>query len=156
MKFMKVILQQDVKGSGKAGEMVNVADGYARNFLLPKKLAVPATADNVTLMKKNEKARLKKLEADKANANAISERLKDVLVTITARGGEATEGGNSKIFGSITSKEISEELQKQHGVEIEKNKIVQDEPIKSFGSYEVKCKLGFEIVGTIHVHVIEK
>jgi len=156
VNIVKVILQQDVKGKGKAGEMVNVADGYARNFLLPKNLAVLATPDNVTLMKKNEKARLRKLEIDKATATAVSEKLKDVLVTITARGGEASEGGTSKIFGSITSKEIAEELQKQHGIEIEKNKIVQDEPIKSFGSYEVKCKLGFEIIGTIHVHVIEK
>ena len=152
---MKVILQQDVKGKGKAGEMVNVADGYARNFLLPKKLAVLATNENVAVMKKNEKERLKKLEIDKANANEVAEKLKDVLVKITARGGDKSEDGSSRLFGSITSKEIAEELQKQHGIEVEKNKIVQDEPIKSFGSYEVKCKLGFEITGTIHVHVIE-
>jgi len=148
---MKVILQEDVKGKGKKGELVNVSDGYARNFLLPRKLAVPATPENLTVMKQRDAARQKKVEADKAKANETAEKLGDVLVKITARGG--SDGG--KLFGSITSKEISEELLKQHGIELEKNKIIQDEPIKSFGSYEIKCKLGFEITGTIHVLVVE-
>ena len=148
---MKVILQQDVKGKGKKGELVNVSDGYARNFLLPKKLAVQATNENLAVMKQQEKEKQKKLERDKAKANEISEKLGDVLVKISARGG----GDGGKLFGSITTKEISEELHKQHGIEIEKNKIIQEEPIKSFGSYEVKCKLGFEIIGIIHVLVIE-
>jgi len=148
---MKVILQQDVKGKGKKGELVNVSDGYARNFLLPRKLAVTATPENLSVMKQQDAARQKKMEADKAKANEIAEKLGDVLVKITARGG----GDGGKFFGSITSKEISEELLKQHGIEIEKNKIVHDEPIKTFGSYEIKCKLGFEITGTIHVLVIE-
>ena len=148
---MKVILQQDVKGKGKKGEMVNVSDGYARNYLIPRKLAVVASTENMTVMKQQESARLKKMESDKAKATEVSEKLGDVLVKISARGG----GDGSKLFGSITSKEIAEELQKQHGIEVEKNKIVQDEPIKSFGSYEIKCKLGFEITGIIHVLVIE-
>ena len=148
---MKVILQDDVKGKGKKGELVNVSDGYARNFLLPRKLAVPATQENLSVMKQQDAARQKKIEADKEKANDIVEKLKDVLVKITARGG----GDGNKLFGSITSKEISEELLKQHGIEIEKNKIVHDEPIKSFGSYEIKCKLGYEISGVIHVLVIE-
>ena len=148
---MKVILEQDVKGKGKKGELVNVSDGYARNFLLPRKLAVPATPENLDVMKKQEKAKQQKNDFDKAKANEISAKLGDVLVKINARGG----GDGGKLFGSITSKEISEELQKQHGIEIEKNKIVQDEPIKSFGSHEIKCKLGFEITGVIHVLVIE-
>jgi len=148
---VKVILQQDVKGQGKKGQMVNVSDGYARNFLLPRKLAVQATPENMTVMKQQEKARLKKQEEDKAAAEATASRLGDVLVKITARAGSSS----GKLFGSVTSKEISEELQSQHGIDIEKNKIVQDEPIRSFGSYEVKCKLGFEITGTIHVLVIE-
>ncbi|MCL2627467.1 MAG: 50S ribosomal protein L9 [Oscillospiraceae bacterium] len=148
---MKVILSEDVKGTGKKGALINVADGYARNFLFPKKLAVPATSENVTIMNKQEKERQRKLETDKAAANEVASKLENVLVKISARSGE--EGG--KLFGSITSKEIAEELKKQHGIEIEKNKIVQDEPIKSYGSYEVKCKLGFEIFGTIHVLVIE-
>ena len=148
---MKVILQEDVKGKGKKGELVNVSDGHARNYLLPRKLAVQATPENLTIMKQQEKARLKKMEADKKKANEIAEKLGDVLVKISARGGE--DGG--KLFGSITTKEISEELEKQHGIEIEKNKIVQDEPIKSFGSYEIKCKLGFEIIGVINLLVVE-
>ena len=148
---MKVILQQDVKGQGKKGELVNVSDGYARNFLLPKKLALAATPENLTVMKQQEKSRLKKLEIDKAKATETAASLENVLVKINARGG----GDGGKLFGSITSKEISEELQKQHGIDVEKNKIVQDEPIKSFGSYEIKCKLGFEITGVIHVLVVE-
>jgi large subunit ribosomal protein L9 len=148
---MKVILEQDVKGKGKKGELVNVSDGYARNYLLPRKLAVPASPENVTVMKRQEKERAKKVEADKAKATATAEKLGDVLVKINARGG----GDGGKLFGSITTKEISEELLKQHGIEIEKNKIVQEDPIKTFGAYEVKCKLGFEITGVIHVHVVE-
>ena len=156
---MKVILQEDVKGKGKKGELVNVSDGYARNFLLPRKLAVHATNENLSVMKQQEKEKQQKMERDKAKANEIAANLENVLVKISARGGgEAASRGErsgGKLFGSVTTKEISEELQKQHGIEIDKNKIIQDEPIKSFGSYEVKCKLGFEITGIIHVHVIE-
>ena len=148
---MKVILQEDVKGKGKRGELVNVADGYARNYLLPRKLAVAATPENMTIMKRQEKERARKYEADKAIAVETVSKLEGILVKITARGGE----DSGKLFGSITSKEIAEELLKQHGIEVEKNKIIQDEPIKSFGSYEVKCKLGFEITGTIHILVVE-
>ena len=148
---MKVILQEDVKGKGKKGDLVNVADGYARNYLLPRKLAVAATPENMTIMKRQEKERSRKYEADKAIAMETVSKLEGILVKITARGGE----DSGKLFGSITSKEIAEELLKQHGIEVEKNKIVQDEPIKSFGSYEVKCKLGFEITGTIHILVVE-
>jgi len=149
---MKVILQEDVKGKGKKGEMVNVSDGYARNFLLPKKLAVLANPENISKMKADEKAKQKKFEEDKAKAQEVAAKLGDVLVKITARSG----GDGGKLFGSITSKEISEELKEQHGIEIEKNKIVQADSIKSFGPYEIKCKLGFEISGTIHVLVVEK
>ena len=146
-----MILQEDIKGKGKKGELVNVSDGYARNYLLPRKLAVHATPENLTVMKQQEKARLKKLEADKANANETVAKLENAFVKITARSG----GDGGKLFGSITTKEISEELLKQHDIEIEKNKIILDAPIKSFGSYEVKCKLGFEITGVIHVLVVE-
>jgi len=149
---MKVILLEDVKGKGKKGELINVSDGYARNFLLPKKVAVLANPENIAKMKADEKAKQKKLAEDKAKAQEVSEKLGNVLVKITARSGG--EGG--KLFGSITSKEISEELKAQHGIEVEKNKIVQDDPIKSFGSYEIKCKLGFEISGIINVLVVEK
>ena len=149
---MKVILQQDVKGQGKKGQLVDVSDGYARNFLLPKKLAVTATSENMTVMKQQEKARLKKLESDKAVAKEIAAKLEGVLVKITARSG----GAGGKLFGAVTSKEISDALFAQHGIELEKNKIVQEEHIKAFGSYEVKCKLGFEISGIVNVLVIEE
>jgi len=148
---MKVILQADVKGQGKKGELVNVSDGYARNFLLPKKLAVTATAENVAIMQKNDKARLKKLEEDKAAAMQAAKQLEAIQVKVTARAG----GDGGKLFGAVTSKEISEALQEQHGISIEKNKIIQEEAIKAFGPYQVKCKLGFEITGIIHVLVIE-
>ncbi|MCL2409720.1 MAG: 50S ribosomal protein L9 [Oscillospiraceae bacterium] len=147
---MKVILQQDVKGKGKAGQMVEVSDGYARNFLLPKKLAVIATDGNVSVMKQQEKARQKKMEADKAFAAEIAAKLEGVIVKIPAKA-----GAGGKLFGSVTSMEISSSLAEQHGIEIEKNKITQDEPIKTFGTFEVKCKLGFEITGVIHVLIVE-
>jgi large subunit ribosomal protein L9 len=147
---MKVILQQDVRDQGKKGQLVEVSDGYARNFLLPRKLAVEATADNMNAIKIKEAARLKKLELDKAQAKEIVAKLDSCVVKIAAKA-----GGAGKLFGAVTSKEISDALLAQHGIEIEKNKIVQDEHIKTFGTFEVKCKLGFEITGTIHVIVTE-
>ena len=148
---MKVILQEDVKGQGKKGELVEVADGYARNFLLPRKLALAATQENLAIMKQQEKAQQKKLEIEKAQALEISEKLEGVVVRIPARSGSA-EG---KLFGAITSKEITEALLAQHEIELEKNKIVLDEQLKNFGTYEVKCKLGFDITGIINVLVTE-
>ena len=148
---MQVILQQDVKGKGKKGQMVNVSDGYARNFLFPKQLAVPATASNVSVMKKQEKARLAQIEAEKAQARENAEKLKACIVKIPARA-----GASGKLFGSITSKEISESLREQNGIVIEKQSIVLPEPIKAFGTYEVKCKMGYEISGTINVVVTEQ
>ena len=147
---MKVILKQDVKGKGKKGQAVNVADGYARNFLFPKNLAVPATADNINAMQIKEKARLAQIEREKAEANETAAKLQGVTVKIPAKAGS---GG--KLFGAVTSKEISEALEKQHGIIIEKNKIVQSEPIKTFGTFEVKCKLGYEISGSLNVVVCE-
>jgi large subunit ribosomal protein L9 len=147
---MKVILQQDVKGQGKKGQMIEVSDGYARNYLLPKKLAVEATSDNINAMKVKEAARQKKLELEKAQAREIAQKLDSCIVKIPAKA-----GGAGKLFGAVTSKEIADALLSQHGIEIEKNKIIQEEHIKTFGSYDVKCKLGFEITGTIHVIVTE-
>jgi len=149
---MKVILQQDVKGQGKKGQLINVADGYARNFLLPRKLAVIATEENLKTMKQEEKAKLRKLEKDKAAAKEIADKLDSIIVTIPARSG----GASGKLFGAVTSKEISEALLEQHGIELEKNKIVQEEHIKTYGSYQIKCKLGFEMTGTINILVVEK
>ena len=147
---MKVILQQDVKGQGKKGQMVEVSDGYGRNFLLPRKLAVEATAENVNTMKMQDKAKAARMAEEKAQAQATAEQLKSCQVKIKARAGQ---GG--RLFGSITSKEISEELKAQHGIDVNKSNIILSEPIKSFGSFEVKCKLGSEVTGTIYVLAAE-
>ena len=148
---MKVILQEDVKGQGRKGQLVTVSDGYARNYLMPRKLAVPATVENLDVMKKQEAAKKRKTDADKAAALDAAEKLQGLLVKIPARSG----GTGGKLFGAVTSKEISEALFEQYGIEIEKNKIIQEEHIKTFGTYEVKCKLGFEISGVINVLVTE-
>ena len=148
---MKVILQQDVKGQGKKGQMINVSDGYARNFLLPKKLAVEATVDNLNVMKLQEKARQAKEAEERAQAQAIAEQLKGVTVRIVAKAGT---GG--RLFGAVTTKEISDALKAQHSIEISKAKLVQDEPIKSFGGYELKAKLGYDVTGTVKVVVAEE
>ena len=148
---MKVILQQDVKDQGKKGQMIEVSDGYARNYLLPRKLAIAATQENIAALKQQEKARQRKLEADKAAALELAEKLKGIIVKIPARSG----GAGGKLFGAVTSKEISEALLAQHGIELEKNRIVQEEHIKTFGPYEIKCKLGFEISGIINVLIVE-
>ena len=148
---MKVILQQDVKGQGKKGQMVEVSEGYARNFLLPRKLAVPATAENVNTMKMQEKAKKAQEAAEKAEAEATAAKLKELTVKVVAKGGN---GG--RLFGAVTSKEISEALQAQFDLTIAKSKIVQEEPIKSFGTYQLKCKLGYEIIGTVNVVVTEE
>ena len=148
---MKVILQQDVKGQGKKGQMINVSDGYGRNYLIPRKLAVEATADNLNTMKLQEKARLAQIEREKAGAIEAAKKLESCIVRISAKAGSA-----GRLFGSVTSKEISDALLEQHGIELEKNKIVQAEPIKAFGSYEVKCKFGYEINGTVHLVVTEE
>ncbi|MGN0968162.1 MAG: 50S ribosomal protein L9 [Oscillospiraceae bacterium] len=148
---MKVILQQDVKGQGKKGQMVDVSDGYARNFLLPKKLAVEASADNVNTMKLQEKARLAKLAEEKAQAEATAEQLKNLTVRIVAKAGT---GG--RLFGAVTTKEISDALKAQHNIDINKTKLVLDEPIKSFGGYDLKAKLGHDVVGTVKVVVAEE
>ena len=147
---MKVILQQDVKGQGKKGQMIEASDGYARNFLLPKKLAVPATAENINTMKQQETAKRAQEAAEKAEAEATAQRLKEITVQIKAKAGN---GG--RLFGAVTSKEISDALSEQFGISIPKAKIVQDEPIKAFGGYDLKCKLGYEVVGTLKVMVTE-
>ena len=148
---MKVILQQDVKGHGKKGQMVDVSDGYARNFLLPRKLAVEASAENINTMKMQDKARRAREAEERQAAMDLSNRLKECPVKIVAKAGQ---GGG--LFGSVASKEISEGLKEQYNIDINKTKIVQAEPIKAFGTYEVKCKLGYEITGTVRVVVTEQ
>lgn len=148
---MKVIFNTDVRGQGKKGEMKEVSDGYARNYLMPRGLASPATADAVNALKLKEKAKAAQMAKEKAAAEENAKRLSGVVVQISARAGQ---GG--RLFGAVTSQEIAEALREQHGIEIEKNKIVQAESIKQFGSYEVKAKLGYEVSGTINVLVTEK
>lgn len=147
---MKVILQQDVRGQGKKGQLVEVSDGYARNFLLPKKLAVIATADNVNTMQQQEKARRAREAAEREEALALAQKLKTAEVTLTGKAGL-----NGKLFGAVTTKEISNAIKAQLGYDIAKTKIVC-EPIKAFGCYEAKCKLGYEITGTLKVTVVEE
>jgi large subunit ribosomal protein L9 len=148
---MKVILQQDVKGQGKKGQLVDVSDGYARNFLFPRKLAVNATADNMNKMQLQDKARKAQEAKERAEAEAVAEQLRGCVVKLSARAGS---GG--RLFGAVTSKEIADALQAQHGIVVNKSKISQEEPIKSFGTFELKCKLGYEITGTIYLVVAEE
>ena len=148
---MKVILQQDVKGQGKKGQMVEVSEGYARNFLLPRKLAIVATTDAINTMNLKEKARRAEEARQKAEAEATAEKLKECMVKLTAKAGN---GG--RLFGAVTTKEISEGLKAQFNIDIPKQKLVLDEPIKAFGSYQIKAKLGFEVVGTVYVSVFEE
>ena len=147
---MKVILQQDVRGQGKKGQMVEVSDGYARNFLLPKKLAVTATPESINTMKQQEKAKKAQKAAEKSEAEAVSKKLEGLMVKISAKAGE---GG--RLFGAVTAKEISEALAAQHGLNIAKTKLVLEDPIKSCGSYSLKCKLGHEVTGVVNVLVVE-
>ena len=147
---MKVILQQDVKGQGKKGQLIEASEGYARNYLLPRKLAIAATADAINTMNLKEKARKAEEARQKAEAEATAEKLKECMVKLTAKAGN---GG--RLFGAVTSKEIADALQAQHGIAIPKTKIVQDEPIKAFGGYELKVKLGYEVTGTLKVVVAE-
>ena len=147
---MKVIFNVDGKGKAKKGELKEVSDGYARNYLLPRKLASEATADNINALKLKEKAKAAQMAREKAEAEANAAKLGEITVTIRAKA-----GGAGKLFGAVTSQEISAALKEQHGIEIEKNKIVQAEPIKTFGAYQIKAKLGYEVSGTINVLVIE-
>lgn len=148
---MKVILQQDVRGQGKKGQLIEAAEGYARNYLLPRKLAVLATADAVNTMQLRDKAKKAEDARLKAEAEAVSAKLKNSPVKVTARA-----GANGKLFGAVTSKEVSDALKEQHGIELAKQKIVMEEPIKAYGNYELKAKLGFEVSGTIYVMVVEE
>ena len=147
---MKVIFHEDVKGQGKKGELKEVSDGYARNYLLPRKLASEATADNINALKLKEKARAAQIEKEKAQAMENAKKLEGVQVVVRAKA-----GSNGKLFGAVTSQEISNALKEQFGIEVEKNKIVQAEPIKNYGSYTVKAKLGYEISGNVNVLVVE-
>ena len=147
---MKVILQQDVKGKGKKGQMIEVSDGYARNYMLPRKIAVEATPDNINTMRMNDKALLERQTKERAEAVRIMNEMKEVTLTLRVKG-----GGAGRLFGSVTTQEISEALKEQMNIDVDKRKIVLDEAIKNVGTYTVKCKLGYEITGTLKVVVAE-
>ena len=147
---MKVILMQDVKGKGKKGQMIEVSDGYARNYMLPRKIAVEATADAVNTMKMNDKAAAEKAAKERAEALEISKKLRDMTLTVTAKG-----GGAGRLFGSVTNQEIADALKANAGIALDKRKIVISDTIKSVGTYTVQCKLGYEITAPLTVKIVE-
>ena len=147
---MKVLLLADVKGKGKKDQIINVSDGYARNFLFPKKLAVEADAKAMADAKNKEDARLFKIEQDKAAAREMAEKLSAVTVKI-----KASAGADGRLYGSITTSDIAAELKAQHGLEVDRRKIVADGAIKAFGSYTLDVKLYPEILGKINLLVCQ-
>lgn len=147
---MKVILLQDVKGKGKKGQMLEVSDGYARNYMLPRKIAIEATADAVNTMRMNDKATQERIAKEKAEALEISKKLRELTVVVTAKG-----GGSGRLFGSITNAEVAEALEKKTGIKLDKRKITIAEPIKNVGTYTVTCKLGYEISAPLTVKIVE-
>ena len=147
---MKVILQQDVKGKGKRGQMIEVSDGYARNYMLPRKIAIEATPDNVNTMRMNDKAQLERQTRERAEAVRIMNLMKETTVTLKAKG-----GGAGRLFGSVTTQEISDALKHELNIDLDRRKIVIDEPIKTVGEFTVKCKLGYEVVGNLRLKVEE-
>lgn len=147
---MKVILLQDVKGKGKKGQMLEVSDGYARNFMLPRKMAIEATPDAINTMRMNDKATQERIAREKAEALAVSKQLREMTVVVTAKG-----GGNGRLFGSITNAEIAEALEKKTGIKLDKRKIVISDAIKNVGTYTVTCKLGYEITAPLTVKIEE-
>lgn len=147
---MKVILTQDIKGKGKKGQMIEISDGYARNYLLPRKLAVEATADAVNTMRMNDKAAAEKAAKERAAALEISKQLRAMTLVVTAKG-----GGAGRLFGSVTNQEIADALKEKSGIALDKRKIVISDPIKNVGTYTVQCKLGYEITAPLTVKIEE-
>ncbi len=147
---MKVVLLQDVKGQGKKDEIINVSDGYARNFLFPKKLALEANAQIMNDIKNKEAARQRKIELEKQAARDTAKKLEGLLVKIKVQSGAA---GDGKFYGSVTTKDIGEALATQHGIEIDRRKIVLDDPIKAYGTFTLDVKLYPEITGKLNVLV---
>ena len=146
---MKVILLQDVKGKGKKGQMIEVSDGYARNFMLPKKLAQEATTDAINTMRMNDKATQERIAREKAEALEVSKKLRAMTLVVKAKG-----GGAGRLFGAVTNAEIAVALEKQ-GVKLDKRKIVLNETIKNVGTYTATCKLGYEITAPLTVKIEE-
>ena len=147
---MKVILLQDVRGKGKRGQLVEVSDGYARNYMLPRKIAMEATPDAINTMRMNDKATQERQAKERAEAVALSKKMKEMTLTVAAKG-----GGAGRLFGSVTNQEIADALSAA-GISLDKRKIILDEPIKTVGVYTVRCKLGYEITGELRVKIEEK
>ncbi len=147
---MKVILLQDVKGKGKKGQMLEVSDGYARNFMLPRKLAMEATPDAINTMRMNDKATQERIAREKAAALEVSKQLREMTLVVTAKG-----GGNGRLFGAVTNQEIVAALKAKSGIELDKRKIVLADNIKNVGTYTVTCKLGYEINAPLTVKIEE-
>ncbi|MEE1357124.1 MAG: 50S ribosomal protein L9, partial [Clostridia bacterium] len=148
---MKVILTQDVKGQGKKGQAINVSDGYARNFLFPKGLAIVADAAAMNDLKNKEESRLHKIELEKQAAKETAAKLEKVSVKVLA-----TAGADGRLYGSVTAKEIAQCLEDQHKITIDKRKIDLSDPIRAFGSYSVNVKLYTDIIGKINVVITDK
>ena len=146
---MKVILLQDVKGKGKKGQLLEVSDGYARNYMLPRKMAIEATADAMNTKNMNDKATAERIAREKAEALATANKLREMTLTVFAKG-----GGAGRLFGAVTNAEIAVALEKA-GIKLDKRKIVLSENIKNVGTYTVTCKLGYEISAPLTVKVEE-
>ena len=147
---MKVVLLQDIKGTGKKGELANVSDGYARNFLFPRKLAREADAHAMNELKNSEESKKFKIETETAQAKANADKLNGQTLTMI---GKAGKGG--KLFGSVTSKEIAAELKKKYGIDVDKRKVVLDTDIKNFGTYNVEVKLYTGVSAKLKVMVTD-
>ena len=147
---MKVILTQDVKSQGKKDQIIEVSDGYARNFLFPKKLAIPADAKALNEAKNKEASRLHKIEVEKQEAQALAAKLDSTLVKIVAK-----SSADGRLYGAITSKDVADTLKKDHGLEVDKRKISLPEPIKTYGRFELEVKLFGDVTGKIHLIVTE-
>ena len=147
---MKVILTQDVNAQGKKGDIIEVSDGYARNFLLARKLAIIADAKALNEAKNKEASRLHKIETERTAAQEIASKLTQVLVKIAV-----ASGADEKLYGSITAKDIAEALKEQHGIEIDRRKLQMKDPIKTFGTHAVEIKLYPEITGTVNLVVAQ-
>ena len=145
---MKVIFLTDVKGQGKKNQVVEVSDGYAKNFLIPRKLAKPADAQSLNDVKVKAEALDYRIATEKKEAQALAARLKEIVVVINAPG-----GSDSRLYGSITSKDISDTLKSAYGIDIDKRKISLAEPIKAYGTYQADVKLYTEVAGKITVRV---
>ena len=148
---MKVILLDNIKGVGKKDEIINASDGYARNFLFPKKLAVEANAENISKLNNRKEAANYKKDVEKQNAEELAKRIKGIMLKIRVKAGE-----NGKIFGGVTAKEISDNLKTQYKFEIDKKKIDLKEPIKTLGEFNVAIKLFEGVIANLRVEVISQ